>query len=73
MRQDSGTFQGCSRNFLTSTLLTFVGEYPSCPQGNFGQTFMGIAWCKEVHFFGLCMLWESEKKNALANIYKFMK
>ena len=53
--------------------LDFCRGVPSCPQGNSDQTFMGIAWCKEVHFFGLCMLWESEKKNALANIYKFMK
>ena len=28
IKQDSGTVQGCSRNFPTSTPITFIGEYP---------------------------------------------
>ena len=28
IKQDSGTFSGCSRNFPTSTLFTFIGKYP---------------------------------------------
>ena len=42
------------------------------PTGEF-QTNLGIAWCKEIHFFSLHMSRESEKKNALANTCKFMK
>ena len=28
MKQDSGTFYGCSRNFPTGNPVTFIGEYP---------------------------------------------
>ena len=63
---------GVFSKFSDEHPLDFCRGVPLPPTGEFRPN-LGIAWCKEVHFFGLCMLWESEKKNALANTYKFMK
>ena len=33
IKQDSGTFWRCSRNFPMGTPITFIGEYPPFPRG----------------------------------------